>query len=72
MKTTYRHIHFVAVYEGLNPKIKKWSCRNNKSKEEIGNIDFYATWKRFVFKGREGCVFDVGCLRDIIDFISQL
>ena len=67
MKTQYKHIHFVSL---ISPNI--WICRNNKTNEDLGAIKYYSPWKRHVFEGQDGCVFDINCLNDIIDFIKQL
>ena len=39
---------------------------------KLGVIDYYKRWHCFVFEGIDGCVFDVKCLSDIIDFMNQL
>lgn len=72
MKVKYKHIHFIAVYEGVNPKVAYWRCVNNKDKSRLGIVSFYIPWRQWVFEGRECSVFDTSCLADIIDFMKQL
>ncbi len=69
MKTKYKHIYFVETNfaEG-----KSFWCRNNKSNAILGLVEYYIPWKRYVFEGRNDCVFDTSCLQDIIHFIGQL
>ena len=67
MKTKYEHLHFEEVITG-----KSWECRNNKTNNSLGYVAFYPRWKCFVFAGYSGCVFDISCLTDIIDFMNQL
>jgi hypothetical protein len=68
MRTRYKHIHFQqTILEGV------WNCINNKSKEVLATISWYSPWERYVFsQEHETVIFDVGCLKDIIDFINQL
>ena len=68
MRTRYRHIHFEqTILEG------NWNCINNKSGEVLATISWYRPWKRYVFSQEcEMVVFDINCLKDIIDFIKQV
>jgi len=66
MKRRYEHIHF----EDDGGKV--YYCKNNQSKGIVGVVSYYPSWKRYVFEGREFCVFDISCLADIIDFMKQL
>lgn len=66
MKTRYKYIHFerVATF---------WECYNNKSEKVLGEINYYPSWRCWVFESVGlGIVFNVGCLRDIADFMEQL
>ncbi len=45
---------------------------NNKSKGQIGIISYYKPWKEYVFSTTEGCVFNDGCMKDIIDFMDTV
>jgi len=69
MKTDYKHIHFEAKKEGRSTI---WICLNNKTEKYIGFVSHFNQWRRWVFEGMTGCVFDTSCLTDIIDFMNQL
>lgn len=76
MKTKYKFIHFEKIDNGL------WSCHNNKSCDELGNVEWYPRWKQWVFVPRvfvprvfvpiSETLFSVDCLKDIQDFVGQL
>ena len=70
MKTKYRFIHFVETTWG--DKIKSYHCYNNKSQTKLGLIEYYTTWKQYVFESYAGNIFSQDCLADIIDFMKQL
>lgn len=69
MKTKYRFIHF-DEHDTLYGK--RWYVRNNKSKSILGQIELYSEWDDYVFSADPKSVFNDECLKDIIDFISQL
>ena len=66
MKTKYKHIHFVRV------DAHHWNCLNNKTGGVLCEIYHYAPWRKYVFEGQGGCVFDTSCLQDILHFMGQL
>lgn len=66
MKTRYKHIHFLQMNK------YHWVCLNNKSEAELGNIDYYKPWRKYVFEGEAGAIFDSSCLQDILHFMGQL
>jgi hypothetical protein len=70
MKTKYKYIHFKKIVD--KPKTSIWSCLNNKSGAELGRIKWYAPWRKYCYFPTVQAVYDTGCLKDIIDFISQL
>ena len=65
MKQKYKKIEFDLV-EG------RWYCYNKKSGEELGKVYYYQPWKKYVFDMKEDIVFDLSCLKDVIDFMEQL
>ena len=69
MKTKYRYIHFEES-EGFF--YKAYLIKTNRGNKLLGSISWYADWGEFVFEGKENCIFNVGCMNDIIHFISQL
>jgi len=71
MKTRYRHIYFDENSQPLLPGPAGWTCRNNRTCDKLGDVIFYEEWRKFCFEPVGGCVFDDGCLRDIIHFLGQ-
>ena len=71
MKTKYKHIHFE-----VGPRFAGggvfYYCKSNRNDAILGDVTYYDDWKKYVFEGRAGCVFDTSCLADVIDFMSQL
>ncbi len=45
---------------------------NNKAKNQIGIISWYKPWKEYVFSSQPECVFNNGCLKDVLDFIENV
>ncbi|NIP28222.1 MAG: hypothetical protein GWN55_07445 [Phycisphaerae bacterium] len=72
MRTRYRHIHFIEWPFGDTNGKKAYLCRNNRGLEDIGKCTFYPAWRKYVFEGHKGCVFDSSCLADIIHFMGLL
>lgn len=70
MDKRYEFIHFVEIDQ--KPKTKVFSCRNNKSCEELGVIKWYPSWRQYCFFPTVQAVYSAGCLRDIECFISEL
>lgn len=66
----YQYIHFVKVAD--KPKTSVWSCRNNRSQAELGEVRWYAPWRRYCYFPTNKAVYSLGCMNDIIDFIGQL
>lgn len=44
---------------------------NNKELDQIAIISYYRPWGKYVFTSKEGIVFDVLCLTDILDFMKN-
>ncbi len=76
MKTKYQYIHFKEIEDlaGRNISGQKlqWACLNNRSKDILGLVEYYSTWKQHAIDFKETCVFNAQCLRDIVDFLTQL
>ena len=70
MKTKYKFIHFVKIAD--KPKTSVWSCRNNKSNAELGEIKWYSEWRQYCYLPTIPAVYNVSCFEDINDFIKQL
>jgi len=54
------------------PKTKIWSCRNNKSREQLGVIKWYGPWRSYCFFPTTPAIYSAGCLSDIADFIVKV
>lgn len=39
---------------------------------ELGEINWYAPWRRYVFLPNANTLFDAGCLREIVAFLDRL
>ena len=70
MKTKYKFIQFVWVED--KPKTSVWSCRNNRSNRELGEIRWYPMWRQYCYFPTVQAIYSVGCLEDINHFIGQL
>ncbi len=72
MITKFKFIHFVEIEQ--KPKTKVYSCRNNRSGDELGVVKWYPGWRQYCFFPDElaSLVFNAGCLADIITFMKQL
>ena len=70
----YKYIHFVVIEE--KPKTKVWSCRNNNSGTELGQVKWYGPWRQYcyfpTFNPPQFTVYNVSCFEDIIDFIRKV
>ncbi len=70
MKTLYKHIHFRKITD--LPKTSVWSCLSNRTKDELGMVKWYPSWRQYCFFPHPETVYSTGCLEDIKDFIRQL
>lgn len=70
MKTDYKYIQFVKLFD--KPKTSVWACLANRSKSEIGLIEWYGPWRQYCFFPFYATVFNTSCLEDIKHFIGQI
>lgn len=70
MKTEYKYIHFVKVAD--KPKTSVWSCRNNATGDELGEVRWYPDWRQSCYFPVIFAVYSAGCLEDIQHFIGEL
>lgn len=77
MKTEFEYIHFVKIR--TMPKTSVWSCRNNKSGDELGEVKWWGRWRQYCFfpcwpsHSLPGeIVFNASCLDDIAAFVRSL
>lgn len=68
MKTKYRFIEFRLVSD--KPKI--WECCNTKSNDVLGCVDWFVSWRQFVFNPENLTTYSHDCLTDIAHFLQQL
>lgn len=72
MKTKYKNIYFEKHSDGEGKGFEFYECRNNKTTSILGWILYHTPWRKYVFEGVKGCIFDTSCLADIIHFMNQL
>ena len=68
----YEFINFEQKPQSESRKTSVWSCKNNKSGAELGEVRWYAPWRQYCFMPSGPTVYSAGCLADIQDFIEQL
>lgn len=68
LKTQYKFIHF----EQAQYITDTWYCFNNRKKTILGTIEFDSGWNQWVYCPHENTTYSSGCLKDIVDFITQL
>ena len=66
----YKFINFIKKAD--KPKTSVWSCCNNRSGEELGEIKWYPAWRQYCYFPTVQAVYSVGCFEDINHFIRQL
>jgi hypothetical protein len=66
----YKYIHFAEIHN--TGKTSVWSCRNNKSGEELGQVKWHGPWRRYCYFPSCPAVYSTGCLKDIEDFIEHI
>ena len=64
------YIHFVKKAD--KPKTSVWSCRNNRSGDELGEIKWYPAWRQYCYFPACPAVYSVDCLEEINNFIQRL
>ena len=73
MKTKHKHIYFEKLVTKGNVPKPTWLCCNNKTDEQLGQLEWHVSWRQYVFAaGSEIVIFSKSCLLDICDFIKQL
>ncbi len=66
-----RYIEFKCVKQ--KPKTKVIHIIAKKTGDCLGVIQWYGAWRHYIFMPRGyNPVFDVGCLKDICEFIEKL
>lgn len=44
----------------------------NNFREKLGIISWYAPWRRYVYNPMDKTLYDVNCMKDIVEFIEGL
>ncbi len=52
-------------------KTLRWALVPKAGGQPVGDVEWYAPWRKYCFTPRSGTVFDQGCLREIADFCEQ-
>jgi len=63
------HIKFVPAPP--KPKTKVWWVVNKYDDGHIGNIGWYASWRKYSFFPNPNTVYEQVCLREIADFCER-
>jgi len=70
MKTRYKYIHFVKI--STQHKTSVWSCYNNNSGDELGQVRWYSRWRQYCYFPVARAIYNISCLNDIAHFITQI
>lgn len=70
MKTAYKYIYFIKIKE--SPKTSVWYCHSQSSNSILGMVKWYSPWIQYCFFPESNTIFNLGCLKDVDDFIRQL
>jgi hypothetical protein len=70
MKDKYKYIHFVEIEK--KKKTSVYSCRNNNSHQELGQVKWYGPWRQYCYFPTVQAVYSSGCLADIESFMKEL
>ena len=70
MKLDYEYIHFEEL--APKPKTKVWSCKNNKSKEQLGVVKYHPGWRQYCYFPTVQAIYSAGCMDDISAFLNQV
>ncbi len=68
----YKYITIKQVSLELHEGKPVYRIFNTKSNGQIGILSYYKPWKEYIFSSKEGCIFNDGCLRDVLDFMDNV
>lgn len=71
-ETTHSYVEFIESPWDKDDgrKTSRWRLRS-KTHEFLGEVRWYAPWRRYVFYPRNDALFDANCLWDIADFVAK-
>lgn len=67
---TSRWVHFQMEDRRAGAKTDVWHVWNIGGSIHLGVVKWFTHWRRYVFHPGPGMVFDVGCLRDLAEFLE--
>ena len=53
-------------------KTKIWTVRSTAGGSTLGEVRWFAPWRKYAFYVASGCLFEEDCLRDIADFVETV
>lgn len=64
---------YIKFVEGSSkPKTKTWIVMSNYEESlELGEISWFARWRKYTFRPKNDTVFEEKCLRDIAQFCQD-
>lgn len=71
MEKKYEYIEMVDVTAD-SMKTKRFMVMNKAHGDWLGEIKWECGWRQYVFMPSMDTIFSVGCMQDIISFISEL
>ena len=66
-----KYLTFEGPYDLPNGKTKIWHVLTKDTSSKLGQVRWYAPWRRYTFWPNANCVFEQDCLRDIADFVQK-
>ena len=68
----FRYFDIYAEPQKPGRKTRDYRVVNKSSGDDIGRIEFYPAWRRYVLSPEAGTVWSAGCLADVWGFIDRL
>lgn len=68
----YKYISIIQVADEVFGNKPVYRIYANRGGAQIGILSFYKPWKEYVFSSKDDCVFNNGCLKDVLDFIENV
>lgn len=60
------------TFQTVGNSASTWVVTNNKSGFELGRIEWYSSWRQYVYVPTSCSVFNNTCLDDISRFLTEL
>ena len=67
----YKYIKFVEV-PLVTYKTLFFSCRNNRTNNELGFVEWHEPWKQYCYFPNTEAVYSAECLNDISAFLKEI